>query len=128
MQRFELGEGYSIKSCVVRELMAFEHDVIETNVDTFHHSPAVKTPEGRQYYRIIESLRLSVVEVNGEIIETGTPYMGIDNWSQRTLSTVISLYVKVNGTDDKDIERFLGQSRPVNFAGLGHASPAASGG
>lgn len=121
MQQFTLGAGYSIRSCVIRELMAYEHDVVETNVDVFHPG---KTGEGRSYYRVIESLRLALVEVDGHIIESDTPYIAMDQWSQKTLSTVISLYVKVNGADDKEIERFLAQSRPVNFSALGQSAPA----
>lgn len=123
MQRFTLGAGYSIQSCVIRDLMAYEHDVVEANVDVFHPG---KTGEARGYYRVIESLRLALVEVNGQIIEQDSPYTALDQWSQKTLSTVISLYVKVNGSDDKEVERFLAQSQPVNFSALGHGLPAAS--
>lgn len=125
MQRFTLGPGYSIQSCVIRDLMAYEHDVVEANVDVFHPG---KSGEARGYYRVIESLRLALVEVNGHLIEQDSPYTALDQWSQKTLSTVISLYVKVNGAEDKDIERFLAQSQPVNFTALGQGSPVAAGG
>ncbi len=127
MQRFTLGPGYSIQSCVIRELMAYEHDIVETNVDVFHANQSAKSAEGRGYYRVVESLRLALTEVNGQVVEPGTPYLELDNWSQKTLSAVISLYVKVNGADDKEVDRFLAQSQPVTFSALGHGLPAASG-
>jgi len=125
MHHFELG-GSSPRSIVLRELLAFEHDVVEANVEAFHGAKAAKSDQARSYARVVESVRLSIVEVDGMAVDAGEPYMGLDNWTQKKLSTVISLYAKINGSEDAEVERFLASSRPVSFADLGRGLQSAN--
>lgn len=124
IRRFNCPPGLSISSFAIRELVVADHKEIESNLALFH--PVKPGYDHSNVTQMYESIRRALVEVNGAELDTNVPYLGMDEWTQRTITFVMRAYAVVNGIgeDDDDlseasIKGFLEQAQPISFDRLG---------
>jgi len=61
-----------------------------------------------------ESVRISIVEVDGEAVNlNGVPFARMDQWSRRTLRFVGAAFRQLNGVEDDEVKKFLSGKPPT---------------
>lgn len=110
-------QGNPITSVVIRELTVGDEATIAILAET--NSPeAMDTFSGQTAAIGRESIRLSLVEVNGERIETAEPYMAMDQWSRRTLMTVRRFFNDLNSLpEEAELKKLVAAGEIVVLGG-----------
>lgn len=99
-RRFDLPEGYSVKSFVIREIDG--HDEKEAA----RMLAAVGTADDLSMAMLEANLRVSIVSVDGQ--EVQQPYMGLSKWSSKTRRLLLEAWNQLNNVPDDELAAFLG--------------------
>lgn len=128
-KRFQLPPGCSVRSVVVRELVAADELTAALWAESNAPAEMLETPAGQIAAEQRELVRVSLVEVDGEEVNIdGVPFLGMDGWTLRTYRAVRLFYNNVNTLDDKELRKSLAGAEviagPVPAAGRGGANRA----
>lgn len=111
-KKFTLPTGCDCESFVVRELNG--NDEIDAAVmadksssDLVKDSPIAQFGAERR-----ESLRLSLVEVDGKPVPQ--PYLEMNHWSLKTLRVLMAAFNDLNGLDEDDLKNCLASAEVVS--------------
>jgi len=104
---FELPEGCSVKSFVVREI-----DGADEREAGRWLAAAGSSVDDMGLAIMDEQLRISIVGVDGETVEQ--PYTGMDAWSAKTRRFLLEAFSLLNGVKDDEVAIFLGAAKDLN--------------
>lgn len=93
-------DGTPITEVVIRELVVGDEVTIAILAEQLA-AGAMDTFSGQTAAISRESIRLSLVSVNGETVSPEAPYMAMDRWTRRTLQAVRRYFAEVNGSPDE---------------------------
>ena len=97
---FTLPKGYSVESFTVREIDG--HDEKEAS----KMLAALGTTDDFAIAMLEASLQISIVEVNGEVVQQ--PYYEIGKWSSKTRRLLLEAWHSLNSVPDDELAVFLG--------------------
>ena len=105
-RRFELPDGCSVRSFMVRELDG--HDEIEAG----RWADAKTGSADNQVVNLMdENLRIAIVEVDDQPIEQ--PYLTMDKWSSKTRRFLIEAWGALNSVKEDEMAAFLATGETV---------------
>jgi len=93
-------DGAPITDVVIRELVVGDEVTIAILAEQLA-AGAMDTFSGQTAAISRESIRLSLVSVNGDPVSPEKPYMAMDQWTRRTLQAVRRYFAEVNGSPDE---------------------------
>lgn len=79
----------------------------ETDGRDEEHAANTAKAKGGSMTALEEQIRLSLVEVNGEPVNNGHPYLAYDSWCSRARHFAFTAYRSLNSAKDDEVESFL---------------------
>lgn len=110
-KRYKLPAGCNCREFIMRELQ--NRDSIEAGIWADRNASAADSDRGRLAAELVESVRLSLVEVDGKRMQPGMPFMEMDNWSQRTMRFLLEAYQELNGVQEEELGNFMATAELV---------------
>lgn len=106
VKRYELPPGCDIESVAMRELGGDDDTMVAINVAQLGSEVARSTPIGAMKCEEKEAIRLALVAVDDERVNTDAaePYLELDNWSQKTMLALKVYFTDLNGMDMSVLE------------------------
>ncbi len=126
MKRFTLPEHCSVKTFVMRELVKHEQPAVTSLAHRLTPAEDRKDPGAVQSAELFAAVRMALVEVDGQRVNVdGVPFMGFDDWTQRTVRFAVEAFTDLNGVKDDELPDFREGAEEIDERDLESATPSA---
>lgn len=105
MKRYSLPDYCDVATLVMRELDGTDEIEAAIWADKNKSSALASSPIAAMESEQRESIRLSLVEVDGEPVNVGgIPYAAMNDWSYRTMRFVNQFFLDLNGVEISEVK------------------------
>lgn len=107
-KRWELPEGYSIKSFVMREMDG------EDELEVGRWQSMISATDGGALKSLSLQVGQALVAVDGREVSHSEPCLLFDTWSSKTRSLVLNAWRELNEVREEDLAVFHAAAKPLN--------------
>lgn len=103
-KRVELGEGFSVREFVLREMTGEDQINAATMAAKMLTKVQAKIDSVVELVKLRQMIQTTLVSVDGAPVNGDAPFLGLKKWTCKTIGKAEKAFVELNGFTDDDEE------------------------